>query len=261
MIVDNVPYALAPSATALIIGTQTMALRQATAEDVATIKDIIYTADSLSRLVIGSQTLIPDGPLGTVDNKPYYLALSFATATSNKPQNPPIRTPAGKFYKPGPLSNNVIEDKTLGAGGSPIILSDIIYSLAPDATALISKGITTPLSPPARVPNTIINIGGIPYTKEPASNYFPVGSQTLVPGGNPIYINRTPYALVSVPQGQEALVIGSVASFLVPIATAISTKQLLIIITLGFSIYTANAESPGIVIGSQTLVPGGKAIT
>lgn len=256
LIVDNVPYTLAPSATALIIGTQTIALRQAANEHVTTIKDIIYTAESLSQLVIGSQTLIPDGSLVFVQNKPYYLASSFATATPNKPQNPPILIPAGKLYKPGPLSNYIIEDKTLGAGGPPIILSDIILSLAPEATAMISKGITTPLSPPARVPNTIINIGGILYTKEPASNYFLVGSQTLVPGGNSISINRTPYALVSVPRGQ-ALVIGSVTSFIVP--TAISTK-LPVIITLGYSIYTANAESRAL-IGSQTLVPGGKAIT
>lgn len=254
--VDNVPSALAPSATALIIRTQTIALSQATAQLVATIKNIIYTADSLSRLVIGSQTLIPDGPLATVDNKPYYLASSFATATPNKPHNLPILTLGGKFYKAGPLSNYVIEDKTLSPGGPAIILSDIIYSLAPEATAIISKGTTIPLSPPARVPHTIINIGGRLYTKNPASNYFLVGSQTLVPGGNPISINRTPYALVYVPQGQ-ALVIGSVTSFIVP--TAISTKQP-VIITLGSSIYTANAESD-IVIGSQTLVPGGKAIT
>lgn len=251
LIVDNVPYALAPSATALIIGTQTIALSQATAQLVATIKNIIYTADSLSRLVIGSQTLIPDGPLVTIDNKPYYLASSFATATPNRPQNPPIQ-----LYKPGPLSNYVIEDKTLSSGGPAIILSDIIYSLAPEATAIISKGTTIPLSPPARVPYTIINIGGRLYTRNPASNYFLVGSQTLLPGGNPISINRTPYALIYVPQGQ-ALVIGSVTSFIVP--TAISTKQP-VIITLGSSIYTANAESE-IVIGSQTLVPGDKAIT
>lgn len=44
LIVDNVPYALAPSATALIIGTQTIALSQPTAQLVATIKNIIYTA-------------------------------------------------------------------------------------------------------------------------------------------------------------------------------------------------------------------------
>lgn len=256
LVVDNVPYALAPSATALLIGTQTIALSQATAQLVATIKNIIYTADALSRLVIGSQTLIPDGPLVTIDNKPYYLASSFATATPNRPQNPPILTLAGELYKPDPLSNYVIEDKTLRPGGPAIILSDIIYSLAPEATAIISKGTKIPLSPPARVPNTIINIGGRLYTKNPASNYFVVGSQTLVPGGNPISINSTPYALVYVPQGQ-ALVIGSVTSFIVP--TAISTKQP-VIITLGSSTYTANAESE-IVIGSQTLVPGGKAIT
>lgn len=256
LIVDNVPYALAPSATALLIGTQTIALSQATAQLVATIKNIIYTADALSRLVIGSQTLILDGPLVTIDNKPYYLASSFATATPNRPQNPPILTLAGELYKPDPLSNYVIEDKTLRPGGPAIILSDIIYSLAPEATAIISKGTKIPLSPPARVPNTIINIGGRLYTKNPASNYFLVGSQTLVPGGNPISINSTPYALVYVPQGQ-ALVIGSVTSFIVP--TAISTKQP-VIITLGSSTYTANAESE-IVIGSQTLVPGGKAIT
>lgn len=135
-------------------------------------------------------------------------------------------------------------------------MSDIIYSLAPEATAIISKGTTIPLSPPARVPHTIINIDGRLYTKSPASNYFLVGSQTLVPGGNPISINRTPYALVYVPQGQ-ALVIGSVTSFIVP--TAISVKQP-VIMRLGSSIYTANAESE-IVIGCQTLVPGGKAIT
>lgn len=112
LIVDSVSYALAPSAIALIIGTQTIALSQATAQLVATIINIIYTADSLSRLVIGSQTLIPDGPPFTVDSKPYYLASSFATATPNNPQNLPILTLAGKFYKPGPLSNYVIEDKT-----------------------------------------------------------------------------------------------------------------------------------------------------
>lgn len=55
----------------------------------------------------------------------------------------------------------------------------------------------------------------------------------------------------------QALVIGSVTYFIVP--TAILTKQP-VIITLGSSLFTANAESE-IVIGSQTLVQGEKVIT
>lgn len=252
VVVNNVRYSLAPSATVLFAGTRSIALQPAeSSPPVLTIENEIYTADSRSRVIIGSQTIVPGGPTVIIDNTPYYLAAS-PTPNLSEPYKAPILTIGGQTYKAGPSSDYIIDGQTLKLGGPPITVGGVDYALAPSAEALISGGSTIMLSSPQPQPPNLLTIGGTVYTEDSNSN-FVVASETLVPGGSPVTINRTPYSLMPGPSG-IGLVIGSKTSYLSP------TTRIPALIKIGDAIYTANAASE-FIVGSQTLVPGGNAIT
>lgn len=252
VVVNNVRYSLAPSATALFAGTRSIALQPGQSSlPVLTIENEIYTADSDSRAIIGSQTIVAGGPTVIIDNTPYYLAAS-PTPNLSEPYEAPLLTIGGQTYKSGPSENYIIDGQTLKPGGPPITVGGVDYALAPSAEGLISGGSTITLSSPQPQPPNLLTIGETVYTEDSNSN-FVVGSQTLVPGGSPITINQTPYSLISAPSG-IALIIGFKTSYLSPMTTKAA------LINIGGSVYAANAASE-FIVGSQTLVPGGNAIT
>lgn len=253
VVVNSVRNSLAPFATALFAGTRSIALHPGESSPaVLTMGNEIYTADSHSRVVIGSQTLVAGGPTVSIDHTPYYLAASPTTPDLSEPYKAPILSITAQTYKLGPSLGYVINGQTLKTGDPPITVSGVDYALATSAKALISGGTTITPSFPQPQPSNLLNIGGIVYTEDLDSN-FVVDSQTLVPGGSPVTINRTPYSLISGPSG-IALVIGSKTSYLSPMMTNAA------LIKIGASFYTANAASE-FLVGSQTLVPGGSAIT
>ena len=100
-----------------------------------------------------------------------------------------------------------------------------------------------------------ITFGGQTYTANPSSR-FVIGSQTLQPGGPAITHDGHIISL-----GSPIIVIDSSTD----VSSVLPTKITLLlnaapVLTLGDQLVTANSAS-GYTVGSQTLVPGGPAIT
>lgn len=117
----------------------------------------------------------------------------------------------------------------------------------------------TPLAPP--VP--IITLQGNTLTANAASAYI-LGSQTLAPGGAPITVSGTPISLA--PSATALFVAGTTiplplsSSHIPPAAPGpahLHITTLSSAFPFGSAVYTENVAS-GLVIGTQTLTPGGK---
>ncbi|MCJ1383531.1 hypothetical protein MMC17_006645 [Xylographa soralifera] len=102
-----------------------------------------------------------------------------------------------------------------------------------------------PTSPP------IITFQGTPITADTTTGYT-IGAQTLVPGGPAIIISSTTLSLAP---SATALAIGDATIHFQPPSP--STPAM---ITISNTAYTANSAS-AFILGTQTLVPGGPAIT
>ena len=151
----------------------------------------------------------------------------------------------------------------LSPGGSPVSTNNVVYSLAPSATALVSNGRTIPLptfafavtaapayqslqpAEPAVYPQ--LTFAGTVYTANKASA-FSINGQILSPG-NIITVSGTPISLVP---GASAVVIAGQTKLLSPAAAMIPRP----ILTVAGSTYTANAASAFDIAG-QTLSLGG----
>ena len=263
---NGVPYSLATSATAIISGTNTMALIQSPSSvpiQLLTIAGNTYSPGHASQYAVGTQTLSPGGSMITINDTPYSLAPSATALVSGMntiPLNvgPPteahnILTIAGKTYTPDSASQYIVGTQTLAPGVAAVTVDGTKYSLPAGGTALISGSSTITLSPgptatadrgPGR--GGIITIGGVPYTENSESNYV-IGTQTLRPGGAAITADGTRYFLASAGTA---------------LASGISTIPLVLstgVIALGGAPYANSASA--YVVGSQTLVPGGPAIT
>ncbi len=219
---SEIPYSLAPLATALVSGVSTIPLSPShNGAAIQTAIGSIPTADSVSGLVIGTQTLIPGGPARTVNSVLYSLAPSATALVSGSITIPLVSSPtgalpaitiAGTTYTANSASQYIIGTQTLIGGAPGITIGRVPYSLAPSATALVSRSVTIPLaSGPSRTPPPI-TIGGTTYTANSASQYF-IGTQTLVPNSGPITINSAPYAL-SIGPSATALIVGTSTSSL-----------------------------------------------
>lgn len=294
--VGGIRYSLATAADALVSGSSTIALSLGNnPPQILTIDGNIRTADSASNYVIGTQTLIPGAHAITINGVPYSLVLSETALVSGSstirldhgPSNLlPAITIDGGAYTANSASQYFIASQTLVPGGHPIIINDVSYSLAPSATALISGSNTIPLTYEPDHPLPTITVAGETYTANSASQYL-IGSQTLIPGGQPIVINGVSYSLAP---AATALVSGSNTiplsygshHFLPTITidgetyTANSALQYLIAsqtlpsivfvqptlpaITIDGTVYPQNTASE-FIIGSQTLLPNGLSIT
>ncbi len=143
----------------------------------------------------------------------------------------------------------------LSPGGSPVTKDNIVYSLAPSATALISNGQTIALPTfPAAVPDTIkqatvpaLIFGGSTYTAG-SSSHIVVAGQTIIPGAPAITVSSTPISLA--PGGSVAVIAGQTQS-LSPAALTVTP-----VINFGGSKYTENAAS-AFAIAGQILTHGG----
>ncbi|MCJ1249440.1 hypothetical protein MMC30_006664 [Trapelia coarctata] len=165
-----------------------------------------------------------------------------------QPPNNPQQTPA---KSPSPITTNAasalqIGSRTLTPGGAPIIFSGTTYALAPSASVIIINGIPTAL--PAAAPNpTPIEVSGQALTTNAASALM-IGTQTLTPGGPAITLSGTTYALA--PSASALTVNGIPTQLPAPAAPIQILNQPL----------TTNAAS-FLMIGTQTLIAGGPAIT
>ncbi|KAL8992751.1 MAG: hypothetical protein Q9169_006866 [Polycauliona sp. 2 TL-2023] len=233
--INNVPYALAPSADALVSGTNTINLEDPTsASPFLAINGQTYTADDASNLIIGSKTIIPGGTPVTVDDVVYSIPLPANILISNgqttplvaKSGGPPTLTIAGQIISPEARPRITIDGQELVAGGSTTTIGSIPYALAPLGTALIAGS------------NTIAIV-----TQPADVNGEPIPSQALD--------DKTAFH-----NGDVTLVIESSTTILSPSADGSMGP----VITINSTPYTPNVAS-AYVIGNQTLAPGSPAIT
>lgn len=149
-------------------------------------------------------------------------------------------------------SNFVIGSQTLAPGSAPITHSGIVFSLPSSGMGVIIGPSTQSVFAPTPQSAPIITLGGSTLTADSSSNFY-IGSQTLAPGGTIVRGSQ----VVSLAPNAATVFLGSQTQQLSqqPIAP-ISTP----VITIGGSTLTANSASH-FEIGSQTLVPGGAAIT
>ena len=184
----------------------------------------------------------------TSDGLPFAISQPSTLPTS-------VLASIGGFQVSTHSTNVIIGSQTLSPG-SVITVNETPVSLAPSGTSLFIGGTAT-FSSPIPFPTGGVTVplpsySGPPITENSVSAFF-VGSQSLVPGGPAITVSGAVFSLASL---ATALVIGTST---IPLnqPTPYSVPD---IITLdGFSV-TADSQSD-FLIGTQTLVPGGTAIT
>ncbi len=167
---------------------------------------------------------------------------------------------AGSSITPDTSSQyNIPQVGKLSPGGSPVTTNNVVYSLAPSATALVSNGQTISLPTfAAAVPETpkqtatpALTFAGSTYTAD-SSSHIVIAGQTLVPGGPAVTVSSTP---ISLAHGASVAVVGGTTQSLYA-ATPTNNPEL----TFAGATYTANSDS-AIIIQGQTLIPGSPAIT
>lgn len=230
---------------------------------------------------IGERPALPQPqPIFTSSSQVSILMVPFNPQHDGPTASPPVAspTPASMLSQPSPApfsvprptpvitigsstlvqdssSNFVIGSQTL-APGSSITHSGTLLSLASAGTAIVFGPSTQPIQPAhSPRPAPVITIVGSTLTANSASQ-FQVGSQTLIPGAPPITLNGQ---VISLAPSASAIVVGSNTQQLVaPAPGTLWTSPP--VITVGGSTITGNLASQ-FQIGSQTLSPGGAAIT
>lgn len=233
--INNVPYALASSADALISGSKTLELAEL--PSIITVPDVdgqLYTADDASHHVVGSKTIVPGAPAVMIDDVAYATPSSANVLVSNgnttplvaKPGSLPALTIAGEIITADARPRVTIDHQELIAGGSTMTISSIPYALAPSGTALVAGSSTITIKA------NRVDIIGKPSAPQ-ASN------------GRPAFED-----------GELAFVVGSSTTILRPSADGAVGP----VVTIDSTPYTANTAS-AFLIGTQTLAPGSSALT
>lgn len=157
----------------------------------------------------------------------------------------PIATVGGKIFTAvGPSSEIAIGDTTLKPGDAPITVAGTLLSIGSGIVAIGSSTITLS-APPI---NGIFTLADNSFTANPTG--FSIADTSLLPGSPAITISGAPPSLAS----SGVLFVGSSTVLLNPPRPTPPP------ITLASQTITANSLSHYIV-DSQTLVPGGPAIT
>lgn len=215
---------------------------------IITIGSARFTPGSASQYSFPGQTLSPGGPPIVYSNQIVSLAPSaffivVGSSTQILQPNPAVQTPAvtigpNLILNPDPSrpSNYVVGLQTLVPGAPAINIDGTLVSLDPLGTAVVVDGSTRylPIAPSA------LTVGSDTATINAAGELV-FGSQTLLPGADPIIIDGSSVSLDAA--GTAVWVNGN----LLPIALS----------TPGSLAATANA----VIFGTKTLVPGGAAIT
>ena len=210
-------------------------------------------------LVIGTQTIEPGAPAVTISGTPVSLPIDGTAVVidgSTTQPSGPTMAPAvvdinGLSFTAHGRSAYVAGSQTLLPGEPAINIDDTSVSLAValSATAAVIAGSTVPLIGPTTAPARLAILGNT-YTAISGFSFI-VGSQILIPGRPAITVSGTP---VSLPLGATAVVIGDST---VPIHEPASTPAVLTINGQSFELLPGTK----LLIKSQTLIPGGHAIT
>ncbi|MCJ1335629.1 hypothetical protein MMC09_000901 [Bachmanniomyces sp. S44760] len=295
IIVSGTPISLAPSGSALVVGSSTEELHPtpilaspmpSVPQDI-TIGGQDIAPNSASQYIIGGQTLAPGGPAITISGTPISLgpsgsALVIGSSTELLTPVPEITTlaapaitlPDGETLTPNSASQYIIGSQTL-APGQAITVSGTPYSLAPGNTALVVGSSTELLTPSLEslIPTATIEVavapditlpGGPTITPNSASDYV-IGSQTLSPG-QAITVSGTTFSLSP---NDTAVVINNSTELLAPTSSAETLYRTAgVVSTLATSSNTSSTSSgpgPGSGSGSgsggapSTSVAGPKA--
>jgi len=267
--VSGTPVSLAP-ASQITVGGSTIQLSPAlTTPPSIVVGGHPLTTNNAGDFIVGSNVLHPGSPAITISNTPISLDASASQVIvggSTIQLLPALTTPPSVTIGGHPLTTNsagayIIASQTLTPGGPAITIASTPLSLAPSATALVvgSSNIRLPPSPSASEDRPLV-IGSttLPYSLNTASSLIILGSQTLTPGGAVVTVAGSVVSAVQASGTQgPALIIGSSTIPLFPSLT--SQKPL----TIGSTTlpYSINSASSLLIIGSQTLTPGGAALT
>ncbi|KAL8851603.1 MAG: hypothetical protein Q9221_003440 [Calogaya cf. arnoldii] len=256
MMISGTPVSLALDGTAIVIDSSTKPLPVAPIQPAVTAGAFTFVRGLGSALVVGTQTITPGAPAMMISGTPVSLALDgtaivvgSSTETLPAAQSQGVATAGAFTFNRGSGSDLVIGTQTVTAGAPAVTISGTPVSLPVDATAVVIGGSTLPLSRAATM-SAVLTINGNNYTAISGSTYL-IGSQTLVPGGPAITVSGTPFSL---PLSATAVVaVGST----VPIPDQTSAPTVL---EINGQTFTRTSGS-NFLIGTQTLVPGGAAIT
>ena len=183
---------------------------------------------------VGGPTRIPSRPQPVKASPPGTVLVGSTTLTADS------------------SSNFLIGSQTLAPGSAPITHSGIVLSLPSSGTAVVIGPSTQSILAPTPHSAPIITLGGSTFTAD-SSSQFHIGSQTLAPGGTIVRSSQ----VVSLAHNAATVIVGSQTQQLSQHLIAPASTP---VITIGGSTLTANSASH-FEIGSQTLVPGGAAIT
>ena len=262
--VGSVPVSLAPSH--LVIGTHSHRL-SATAlpadPSVVAVEgnSVTIPAYGASSIVVGSQTASAGGPRITISDVPISLAsghlmvgsTSYAlpvTPDSAKPSSVDIAGYSFAIPSPG-VGAITIGSQVVSAKGPAITVSNTPVSLG--GNALVVGSSTHLLAFPQPTMAAPITIGGYKVIPPVPGSSLVIGTHTLTPGQE-ITISATPISL-----GSSVLAVGTST---IPLPTAVTDQkhhQKPHYFAIGSQ--TIAIVPAGILVGSQTLQPGGPAIT
>ena len=180
--ISGMPISLAPSATHVVIGTNTIPLAssQATAQSAFAFWNQGISVDSSSHFMIGGQTLIPGAPAVTVSGTPISLASS---ATQVVIAGSAISLQLA--YEPT-LPTVVVNGQVITANSASqfILAGQTILQGAPAITVSGTPVSIPPLSQP------LVTIGSQAYTYGvDSSDNIMIALQTLRPGGPPVTLS------------------------------------------------------------------------
>ncbi|KAL8822463.1 MAG: hypothetical protein Q9191_006800 [Dirinaria sp. TL-2023a] len=219
-----------------------------------------------SQVVIGSQTLAPGSSPIVVSGSTYSLAPSASAVVVNGHTSPlaaphpaPVITIASQPVTANAASQFIVNGQTLAAGSPAITVSGSTYSLEPSASAVVVNGHTTPLAAPQPAP--VITINSQPITAS-AGTQFIVNGQTLAAGSPAITISGSTYSLA--PSASAIIINGHTSPLNLASPQSVNTPNAEQLFTVASHLVTARPLSGGseyVVGGSQTLVPGGSAVT
>lgn len=199
--INNIVYSLASSAAALVSNGQTIVPPTIAAAVPYTMKQAAapalkfggstYTADSLSRIIIAGQTVVPGASAIMVSSTPISLAYGAYMAVvggttqslySAVPTAYPQIEFEGETYTANKVSAFVIAGQTLSPGGF-ITVSSTPISLAAGAAFAVLAGSTQSLAlAPAPTEPPTFTFNGSTFTAGSGSEFL-IGSQTLTEGG------------------------------------------------------------------------------
>lgn len=251
--VGGTTYSLGSAGNSLVVDRQTTMLQQAqvSALPTLTIGDALVTANSESQYVIGgTQTLAAGGSAITVSGTTYSLGTSGAALVVDG------QTTSLQQAQVSALPTLTVGDALVTANSESEYIVDGTRTLVPGGPAVTYQGTTYSVASTG----SAVYVNGQMTNPQAAQTTGPIviGSETLQPGGSAVVVSGTTYSVVT--SGTALVVNGQTTSIA---STSDSNALSTGLVTVGSTQYTYTQLSQGgdLVIGSQTLSPGGPAAT